>query len=78
MSETEEMLFRSVASEKEMPQPRLEDMPEFQKLVPEEQQRLLAMREGLVDDVIKPQVDILERTAGLGIVGAMKEAVLPT
>ena len=58
-------------------QTRLEDLPEFQKLVPEEQQRLLAMGERLIGDVIKPQVDILERTAGLGIVGAMKEAVLP-
>jgi len=41
--------------EQQPPQQRLEDLPEFQKLAPEQQERLLAIRERLQAEAMNPQ-----------------------
>jgi|GEM_PF-768669 len=63
--------------EQQPPQQRLEDLPEFQKLAPEQQERLLAIRERLQAEAMNPQQVVSRSINEMGFWEGMKETVKP-
>lgn len=77
MSETGEMSPQGVAPEQEQPQKRLEDMPEFQKLAPEQQEKILAARERMMSEAMNPQSVVSRSINEMGFFEGLKETVKP-
>jgi len=77
MSETRESSSQGVTQEQEMPQSRLEDMPEFQKLAPEQQERLLVARERMMAEAMSPQHVVTRSIDEMGFFEGLKETVKP-
>lgn len=63
--------------EQDVPQQRLEDLPEFQKLAPEQQEKLLAIRERLQSEAMNPQHVVSRSINEMGFWEGMKETVKP-
>lgn len=70
MSETGEMP-QGVQPEQDIPQPRLEDMPEFQKLAPEQQAKVLAWRDSLMKEMGEPVVEVATGTEQMSFLAEM-------
>ncbi len=77
MSEIGEMSPQGVALEQLKPQPRLEDMPEFQKLTPEQQEKLLSLRERMQAEAMSPQHVVTRSIDEMGFFEGLKETVKP-
>lgn len=77
MSETGEIPL----TPKEMGEPpqvrRLEDMEEFKKLAPEQQERLLALRERLQNEAMNPRDVVTRSIDEMGFFEGLKETVKP-
>lgn len=72
MSEMGETAPQGVAPEQEMPQQkRLEDMPEFQALAPEQQEKVLAWQESLMKEVGEPVAEIATGTEQMSFLAEM-------
>lgn len=77
MSETGEMSPRGVVPEQIQPQPRMEDMPEFQKLAPEQQEKLLSLRERMQAEAMSPQHVVTRSIDEMGFFEGLKETAKP-
>ena len=86
MSETAERSPQGMMPEQEDPQPRMEDMsrqtrledlPEFQKLAPEQQEKLLSLRERMMNEAMNPERVVTRSINEMGFWEGMKETVKP-
>lgn len=63
--------------EQEVSHQRLEDMPEFQKLAPEQQEKLLALRERMMAEAMDPKAVVTRNIDEMGFWEGLKETVKP-
>lgn len=61
----------------EPPRKRLEDMPEFQKLAPEQQEYLLGVRERMMAEAMNPERVVTRSIGEMGFWEGMKETLKP-
>lgn len=63
--------------EPEVPPMRLEDNPNFQKLAPEQQEKILALRERLMSEAANPEQVVSRSINEMGFFEGLKETVKP-
>lgn len=63
--------------EQEAPSVRLEDNPNFQKLAPEQQEKILALRERLMSEAANPEQVVSRSINEMGFFEGLKETVKP-
>lgn len=77
MSEIGEMPSPAPVEVQEPPRKRLEDMPEFKKLAPEQQEKLLALREHMMAEASNPERVVTRSIGEMGFWEGMKETMKP-